>query len=43
MYTTLTLFFQRGPVQVKLQHNPKDGSYWLSLTQDGTECSSPSS
>ncbi len=37
MYTTLTLFFQRGSVKTDLQPDPRDGSYWLSLTQDNTD------
>jgi len=37
MYTTMTLFFQRGSVTTNLQPDPRDGSYWLSLAQDGTD------
>ena len=37
MYTTLTLFFQRGHVKTDLQQDTRDGHYWLSLAQDGTD------
>jgi len=33
----MTLFFQRGSVKTDLQQDTRDGHYWLSLAQDGTD------